>query len=173
MAVAQWVVTGVGETTDTSGRIPFWVITYQVPESVADDGTVTYYLPKAALEHRVAEYGLDSVEEALEIALYEPVLGPHQAAGELEMLTPALLSPQEARAQVDQQIAICKEKYGVVVTAAPAPPDARMSRATSAAPDPLRVIREQTRIDLIRTAALRVELDRIRVIHRTEEARRG
>ncbi|MFC6581845.1 hypothetical protein [Planomonospora parontospora] len=167
-------MTSVEETTDTSGRIPFWVITYRVPESVADDGVVTYYLPKAALEHRVAEYGLDSVEEALEIALYEPVLGPHQAAGELDMLTPALLRPPEARAQVDQQIAICKENYGVVVTAPSAPPDARVSRATSAARDPLRVIREQTRIDPIRTAALRVELDRIRMTYqRTQEATRG
>ncbi|MGN9844863.1 hypothetical protein ACTMTI_42720 [Nonomuraea sp. H19] len=66
-----------------------------------------------------------------------------------------------------EQLATCKAKYGVV-TATPA----GTGRAAKAA-DPLQVIRDQTRIDPIKTATIRMEMARYRLAHEAESENGG
>lgn len=53
---------------NSSSGIPCWTVTYERP-----DGTKHQHaFPQSTLEWRVAEYGLDSIDEALDIVLHEP-----------------------------------------------------------------------------------------------------
>ncbi|MGW4639542.1 hypothetical protein ACWEN6_13490 [Sphaerisporangium sp. NPDC004334] len=156
----QWVVTGVEETTDATGRIPLWMIVYQVPPEASPDGELRYVVPREVIDFRAAEYGLTTVEEVLDLLVWEPLLGIAQAAGDLDMPAAPLLDPAAARAQIAGQIEACKDRHGTVRVGA----TAGAARAAKAA-DPLHAIRQATRIDPIRVAALRVELDRARAAH--------
>ncbi|MEU1883439.1 hypothetical protein ABZ470_39550 [Streptosporangium sp. NPDC020072] len=161
VAVPQWRITQVREVTGPGEDA--WLISYE-PASGHPGEAFVSYVPKEALVVRAAEYGLATVDEALEVILHEPLLAEHQAAGRLEMLTPALLDVAAARAQVEGQLAVCREQYGVVVTAAPAKAGRSAARAAA---DPLQVIRDRTRIDPIETAAIRMEIDRVRLRQET------
>ncbi len=153
----EWVVTGVEEATDASGTVGFWVIVYQVPETVHPDGVIRYYVHKGAIEGRAAEYGLTDVDDVLEIVTYEPLLGARQAAGELPPLIPAAMDAASARAAVAEQIETCKRQYGQVSITG------KSRKALAAKADPLQTIRDRARIDPVRTAAMRLEMDRTRL----------
>lgn len=151
--IAEWRVTEVREVSSPGEEA--WLITYQPPDGAP---VLVSYVPKDAIEMRAAEFGLASFDEALEVLLYAPLLASAQASGELDMLTPSLVDVDSARKQVVEQLATCKKKYGVVTTAAAAG-TARAAKAV----DPLQVIRDQTRIDPIKTAAIRMGIDRFRL----------
>ncbi|MFI7705522.1 hypothetical protein [Nonomuraea sp. NPDC049480] len=168
MAVEQWRITEVCEVSGPDEDA--WLITYEPVDGDAGARFVSY-VPKEAIEVRAAEYGLASVDEALEVILYAPLLAPAHAAGELDMPVPALVDVETARAQVTEQLATCKEKYGRVVTATAAAGAGRAAKTKAA--DPLQVIRDQTRIDPIRTATIRMEMDRYRLAHAAESENGG
>lgn len=153
----EWVVTGLEETTDDKGR-PGWLIVYQVPEEVSPDREFRLAVSPLLVETRAAEYGLSTVDEVLDVLVYEPLLGMAQAAGDLPMIVPALLSPDEARAQILGQIETLRNKHGRVTV----PQAQAETKARTAAADPLKPIRDSTRIDPIRMAALRVRIARYR-----------
>lgn len=165
MAVQQWRITEVREVSSPGEDA--WLITYE-PVDGDPGAAFVSYVPKEAVEVRAAEYGLTSVEEALDVILHAPLLAPAHAAGKLEMPSPALLDVEAARAQVVEQLATCKARYGVVTTAA-----AGAGRSAKAAADPLQVIRDQTRIDPVRSATIRMEMDRYRLAHAAEQENGG
>lgn len=149
---------GLEETTDGTGRIPLWVIVYEVPEEMSADRRHRYIVPHDLLEIRAAEYGLSSVDDVLDVIVHEPMLGAAQAAGDLPMLIPGAVDAGTAHAQVTEQIAACRKKHGRVAI------DARQSTARAEMPaHPLQKIRDSTRIDPIRTASIRLEIDRHRL----------
>lgn len=60
-------VQGVDAATTMQGT-PIWMVSMRTP-----DGTIhAHAFPPAAIEWRMAEYGLDSVDEALDVVLHEP-----------------------------------------------------------------------------------------------------
>ncbi|MEV0220902.1 hypothetical protein [Streptomyces sp. NPDC050704] len=62
-------LTPVDVTTRTSGAgTPCWMVTYQL----ADGRMHGHAFPQETLEWRVAEYGLDTIDEALDVVLHEP-----------------------------------------------------------------------------------------------------
>ncbi|QFY09650.1 hypothetical protein GBF35_26010 [Nonomuraea phyllanthi] len=164
MPVQQWRITEVREVVNPDENA--WLITYEPVDGDPGAGFVSY-VPKEAIEVRAAEYGLATVDEALDVILHSPLLAPAHAAGELNMPTPALVDVETARAQVVEQLAICKAKCGVVTTAA------ETRRAAKGAADPLQVIRDQTRIDPIKSATIRMEMDRYRLAHAAESENGG
>ncbi|MEV4806752.1 hypothetical protein AB0K18_42730 [Nonomuraea sp. NPDC049421] len=151
----EWTVVAVEETTADDGAVPYWVIVYQVPEDVSPTGEWRYYLPKAAVAYRAAEFGMD-LEEALQLIVHEPLLIGMHERGELQPLAPALVDAVTARRQALEQISACRAEHVAVVTAASA-------RGRARAGDPLQVIRDQTRVDPIAAAAIRLEIDRRRL----------
>ncbi|WP_433235552.1 hypothetical protein ACQPYK_25540 [Streptosporangium sp. CA-135522] len=158
----EWTVIGLEETTDGTGRIPMWVIVYEVPEEVSADRRHRYIVPHDLLEIRAAEYGLSTVDDVLDVIVHEPMLGAAQAAGDLPMLIPGTVDAGTAHAQVTEQIAACRQRHGRVIM-----PDARQSAARAKPPaHPLQKIRDSTRIDPIRTASIRLEIDRHRLSNR-------
>ncbi|MFF0770988.1 hypothetical protein ACFYUK_19035 [Nonomuraea wenchangensis] len=163
--VQQWRIAEVREVVNPDENA--WLITYEPVGGEPNTGFVAY-LPKEAVEVRAAEYGLATVDEALDVILHAPLLASAHAAGELDMPSPALLDVEAARAQVVEQLAVCKAKYGVVTTAA-----AGAGRAAKAAVDPLQVIRDQTRIDPVRSATIRMEMDRYRLAYEAEQEKGG
>ncbi|MEV0149675.1 MULTISPECIES: hypothetical protein [unclassified Nonomuraea] len=164
MAVQQWRITEVREVSSPGEDA--WLITYE-PVDGDPGAAFVSYVPKEAVEVRAAEYGLTSVDEALDVILHAPLLAPAHAAGELVMPSPALVDVETARAQAAEQLATCRAKYGVVTTAV-----AGAGRAAKAA-DPLKVIREQIRIDPVRAATIRMEMDRYRLAHEAESEKGG
>ncbi|TMR97525.1 hypothetical protein [Nonomuraea basaltis] len=160
----EWTVTGVEETTGDDGRTPYWVIVYEVPVEVAPDGQWRYYVPKEAVEYRAAEYGLTDVDEVLDVLVHEPLLIELQSAGVLPPLTPSLTDAAAARELVRQQIAACRERHGAVA--------AQRKHSNARAVDPLQAIRDACRIDPIRTAELRMEIDRHRMAQARGEGRK-
>ncbi|MEV0617558.1 hypothetical protein AB0I81_29850 [Nonomuraea sp. NPDC050404] len=165
MAVEQWQITEVREVSSPGEDA--WLITYK-PVFGDPGATFVSYVPKEAVEVRAAEYGLATVDEALDVILHAPLLAPAHAAGELDMPSPALLDVETARAQVNEQLDVCKAKYGVVTTAA-----AGTGRVAKAQADPLQVIRDQTRIDPVKAATIRMEMDRYRLSHEAEMKKGG
>ncbi|WP_336214372.1 hypothetical protein [Nonomuraea sp. LPB2021202275-12-8] len=157
----EWTVVAVEEASADDGAVPYWAIVYQVPEDVSPTGEWRYYLPKAAVAYRAAEFGMD-LEEALQLIVHEPLLIGLHEAGTLQPLAPALVDAVTARSQALEQIDACRAEHGAVVTA---PPGARSARAAA---DPLQAIREQTRLDPIAAAAIRMEIDRRRLAHDRE-----
>ncbi|GGO63221.1 hypothetical protein [Nonomuraea cavernae] len=164
MPVEQWRITEVREVISPGEDA--WLITYEPVDGDPDAGFVSY-VPKEAVEVRAAEYGLTSADEALDVILHAPLLAHAHAAGELDMPSPALVDVATARAQVAEQLATCKAKYGVVTTAA-----AGTGRAATTA-DPLQVIRDRTRIDPVRSATIRMEMDRYRLAHEADTENGG
>ncbi len=160
-----WTVLDVQEITDASGTIPAWQLLLDVPKKVDPTGRHIFIIPMEAVENRCAEYGFTTVDEALELLLYEMALAPYQASGELPMFNPASMDVVSAQQQAADQIAYCKKKI------------ARIESTTAddgsrkAAPDPLQIIRDKTRIDPVRCAAIRMEIDRYRLAR--ERAGRG
>lgn len=70
------------EATATAQGTPIWMVSMLKP-----DGTIhVHTFPPSAIEWRMAEYGLDSIDEALDIVLHEPYaadpLDPMQAASD-------------------------------------------------------------------------------------------
>lgn len=59
--------TAVSAWTSRSG-LACWTVAYQRPDGTMHD----HVFPQSTLEWRMAEYGLDSVDEALDIVLHEP-----------------------------------------------------------------------------------------------------
>jgi hypothetical protein len=56
------------QATTTSQGTPIWMVSMRKP-----DGTLhCHTFPPAAIEWRMAEYGLDTVDEALDMVLHEP-----------------------------------------------------------------------------------------------------
>jgi hypothetical protein len=165
MAVDQWRITEVREVVNPDENA--WLITYEPVDGDPGAGFVSY-VPKEAIKVRAAEYGLATVDEALDVILHAPLLAPAHAAGELDMPFPALVDVETARAQVVEQLATCKAKYGVVTTAS-----AETGRMARAQADPLQVIRDQTRIDPIKSATIRMEMDRYRLAHAAEAENGG
>jgi hypothetical protein len=147
--VRRWQITQVCEVVNEHENA--WLIHYDPIDGDLRDAFVAY-VPKEAIEWRAAEFGLTTVDEALEVQLYLPLLGPGQAAGDLDMLNPSAMPVEQARAHVAELLAACKERHGVIEHPAG---NARTRRA-----DPLQVIREGTRIDVVRTSAMRLEIDR-------------
>lgn len=52
----------------SGGGTPCWMVTYQL----ADGRIHGHVFPQETLEWRMAEYGLDSIDEALDVVLHEP-----------------------------------------------------------------------------------------------------
>lgn len=152
----EWRITEVREVNSPDENA--WLITYE-PVDGGPGAAFVSYVPKEAVEVRAAEYGLASVDEALEVILHAPLLAPAHAAGELDMPAPALVDVDTARAQVKEQLAVCKEKYGTVTVTA----EAGTARRAAKTADPLQVIRDQTRIDPVRAATIRLQMDRYRL----------
>lgn len=62
-------LTPIEVTARSSGAgTPCWMVTYQL----ADGRTHCHVFPQSTLEWRMAEYGLETVDEALDIVLHEP-----------------------------------------------------------------------------------------------------
>lgn len=143
MAVAQWRITSVTEEPET------WLIHY---EPVGDEGQpFAASWPKAAFEIRMAEHGLDSLDEAIEVLLYTPLLHMMHADGHDGALPVLAGDVETARARIFDQIADCKKQFAEVVTA----PANGLARAA----DPLQVLRERVQVDKVRVAAIRLEID--------------
>jgi len=142
MAVAQWRITSVTEGPET------WLIHY---EPVGGGEGFAASWPKAAFEIRMAEHGLDSLDEAIEVLLYTPLLHLMHADGHEGVLPVLADDVATARARILGQVATCKEKYAEVVTA----PVSGLARAA----DPLQVLRDGVRVDRVRVAAIRLEID--------------
>ncbi|MFC7641430.1 hypothetical protein ACFQX6_10915 [Streptosporangium lutulentum] len=119
MPVQQWRITQVREVSSPGEDA--WLITYEPVDGDPSSGFASY-VPKEAIEVRAAEYGLATVDEALDVILHAALLAPAHAAGELDMPAPGLLDVEAARAQVTEQLAICKERYGTITAAAAGPP---------------------------------------------------
>ncbi|MFI6909644.1 hypothetical protein ACIBKY_50875 [Nonomuraea sp. NPDC050394] len=148
MSVRSWRIDRVEEGPTT------WLVHYE-PES----GGATPFaasIPKEAFEHRMAEHGLQTLDEAIDALLYAPLLSWMAAAGDADGQVLLEGEAGQARERLLGQIAACKERYGELVTTAAA---ARGRRAV----DPLAAIRKSTRIDPVRVAALRMEIDRFLV----------
>ncbi|MEU7240332.1 hypothetical protein [Streptomyces sparsogenes] len=89
----QYTVTDVAEDADRG----LWQVTYTAPS-----GEVRHHLfPKATLEWRAAEYGLDDVDEILDIVLHEP----HAPAEESPAL-PSLLATEPKRVQLVPRVTL-------------------------------------------------------------------
>ncbi|AQZ62742.1 unnamed protein product [[Actinomadura] parvosata subsp. kistnae] len=147
--VQHWSISQVREVVNEHEDA--WLIHYDPIDGDLRDAFVAY-VPKEALEWRAAEFGLTTVDEALEVQLYLPLLAPGQAAGTLDMLNPSAMPVEQAHAHVTELLATCKKQHGVIQQPAS---NVRTGRA-----DPLTVIRERTRIDVVRTTAMRLEIDR-------------
>ncbi|PRX66097.1 hypothetical protein B0I32_106233 [Nonomuraea fuscirosea] len=143
MAVAQWRITSVTEEPET------WLIHY---EPVGDGQPFAASWPKDAFEIRMAEHGLDSLDEAIEVLLYTPLLHLMRADGHDGVLPVLADDVATARARIRDQVEGCKKRYAEVV-AAPANGLAR------AAADPLQVLRERVRVDPVRVATIRLQRD--------------
>ncbi|WP_433426370.1 hypothetical protein ACQP1V_42770 (plasmid) [Microtetraspora malaysiensis] len=157
MAVQEWVVTSVEDTCDVSGRVPLWVITYQVPEDVMPGGRLVKYVPKIAIENRAVVYGLSSVDEALDVLLYESALSVHQA--DAAMGSPMLMDAVSARDMIREQIDTCREQWVNVSIAQEGTGSGRKAR-TLVASDVCQKIRDAVRIDPVVVAAARLEMSR-------------
>ncbi|MFI7126986.1 hypothetical protein ACIBQ1_14930 [Nonomuraea sp. NPDC050153] len=150
----QWTIVDVEETTGDDGRTPYWVIVYEVPEEVSPDGRWRYYVLKESVEYRAAEFGLTDIDDVLDVLVHESLLIELQSIGVLPMVTPSSMDAATAHEVVRGQIAHCRERHATVVTVQ----GSGAARARVA--DPLQTIRDACRIDLIRTAELRLEIDR-------------
>jgi hypothetical protein len=149
MDVRSWRITRVEEGPDA------WAFLYEPVDG--DGGTFSSSIPKGAFEHRMAEHGLDSLDEAIEALLYEPLLSWMHAEGDPDAQVRLEGDAASARARLQEQIAACRERYGQVITDAPA---AASGRSTRAAADPLQVLRDRVRVDPVRVATIRLEIDR-------------
>ncbi|GAA4928810.1 hypothetical protein HD597_004401 [Nonomuraea thailandensis] len=74
----RWQITRVREVVNEHENA--WLIHYDPFDGTLRDAFVAW-VPKEAIEWRAAEFGLTTVDEALEVQLYLPLLGPGQAAG--------------------------------------------------------------------------------------------
>ncbi|MEU4511787.1 hypothetical protein AB0G05_20025 [Nonomuraea wenchangensis] len=149
MSMRTWRITRVEEGPDA------WMFLYEPVDG--DSGTVAASFPKEAFEHRMAEHGLKSLDEVIEALLYEPLLSWMHADGDPAAQVRLEGDAASARARLQGQIAACREKYGQVLTDAPA---ARSGLTAEAAADPLQVLRDRVRIDPVRVATIRLEIDR-------------
>ncbi|TMR91457.1 hypothetical protein [Nonomuraea basaltis] len=143
MAVARWRITSVTEGSET------WLIHYEPVDGGGEAFAASF--PKEAFEIRMAEHGLDSLDEAIEVLLYTPLLHAMHADGHPGVLPVLEGDAASARARVLDQVAACKEQYGEVTTA----PANGLARAA----DPLQVLRERVRVDPVRVATIRLEID--------------
>ncbi|MET7334379.1 hypothetical protein [Nonomuraea sp. NPDC005650] len=143
MAAARWRIASVTEGRET------WLIHY---EPLGDGEAFAASWPKEAFEIRMAEHGLDSLDEAIEVLLYTPLLHAMHADDHSGVMPVLEGDAATARARVLGQVAACKEKYGEVTTA----PVQGLARAA----DPLQVLRDQVRVDPVRVATIRLEIDR-------------
>lgn len=141
MAAARWRITSLTEGPQT------WLIHY---EPVDGGEAFAASFPKEAFEIRMAEHGLDSLDEAIEVLLYTPLLHAMHADGHPGVMPVLEGDAASAHARVLGQVAACKEQYGEVT--APASGPAR-------AADPLQVLRERVRVDPVRVATIRLEID--------------
>ncbi|MFG1709247.1 hypothetical protein ACFLIM_39255 [Nonomuraea sp. M3C6] len=144
MAVARWRITSVTEGPQT------WLIHYEPVDGGGEAFAASF--PKEAFEIRMAEHGLDSLDEAIEVLLYTPLLHAMHADGHPDVMPVLEGDAATARSRVLSQVAACKERYGEV-TAAPANGLAR-------AADPLQALRDRVRVDKVRVATIRLEIDR-------------
>jgi hypothetical protein len=153
MGVRSWRVTRVEEGEDA------WGFLYEPVDG--DGGTFAASFPKGAFEHRMAEHGLKSLDEAIEVLLYEPLYEPllswMHAEGDPDAQVRLEGDAASARARLQEQIAACRERYGQVLTDAPAAASGRSARAAA---DPLQVLRDRVRVDPVRVATIRLEIDR-------------
>ncbi|MBB5781071.1 hypothetical protein [Nonomuraea jabiensis] len=74
MSVRTWRVTRVEEGPDA------WAFLYDPVDG--DGGTFAFGIPKDAFENRMAEHGLESLDEVIEALLYEPLLSWMHAGGD-------------------------------------------------------------------------------------------
>ncbi|MGW6499318.1 hypothetical protein [Nonomuraea angiospora] len=143
MAAARWRIASVTEGRET------WLIHY---EPLGDGEAFAASWPKEAFEIRMAEHGLDSLDEAIEVLLYTPLLHAMHADGHPDVMPVLEGDAATARARILGQVAACKEQYAEVTTT-PANGRART-------PDPLRTLHDGAHIDPVRVATMRLEIDR-------------
>ncbi|WP_433444544.1 hypothetical protein [Nonomuraea sp. CA-141351] len=144
-----WRITRVEEGPDA------WTFLYEPVDG--EGGTFAASFPKGVFEHRMAEHGLKSLDEAIEALMYEPLLSWMHAEGDPDAQVRLEGDAASARARLQEQIAACRDRYGQVLTDAPA---ARSGLKAQAATDPLQVLRDRVRIDTVRVATIRLEIDR-------------
>ncbi|MEV3981788.1 hypothetical protein [Nonomuraea sp. NPDC049758] len=144
MMVQRWRISDVVEGPES------WLIFYEP----LDDGGEAFAAswPKEAFEIRMAEHGLETVDEAIEVLLYTPLLHAMHADGQEDALPVLEGDATSARARVLGQVAACKERFGEVATSRSA---VRRGQA-----DPLQVLRDGVRTDPVRIAAMRLDIDR-------------
>lgn len=153
MTVMRWRITSVTEGAQT------WVIHYEPVDGQGEAFAASW--PKEAFEIRMAEHGLGSLDEAIEVLLYTPLLHAMHADGQ-ECVLPVLEGDAiTARARVLAQVAACKERHGEVTTMA--------ASARGRTADPLQVLRNGVRIDPVRVATMRLEIDRTLLARATAE----
>lgn len=146
----RYTVTDVAEDTDRD----LWQVTYQAPA-----GEMRHHLfPKATLEWRAAEYGLDDVDEILDIILHEPYAPAEQPEGPVSLLAapaetagrpaPRITlytaeSTAQARDAHRQHIASIKTDHVQITAPKGADPLDHIRRNHGITPDGLRAKREQ------------------------------
>lgn len=146
----EYTISDVAEDAERN----LWQITYQNKA-----GEVRNHLfPKATLEWRAAEYGLDDVDEILDIILHEPYAPPEQSAAPLSLLaapaktvsrpTPRITlytaeSTAQARDAHRQRIADVKTNDARISPPKGADPLDHIRRNHGITPDGLRAKREQ------------------------------
>jgi len=124
------------EATATMQGTPIWMVSMQKP----DGGIHCHAFPPSTIEWRMAEYGLDSVAEALDIVLHEPyaidpsdpfgaIVDPAAKAGAEPIRLHNAPTITEARAAHRVRIADAKTRVRVT------PPKGK--------PDPLDAIRQR------------------------------
>jgi hypothetical protein len=149
MGVRSWRIVRVEEGPDA------WAFLYEPVDG--EGGTFASSIPKGAFEHRMAEHGLKSLDEVIEALMYEPLLSWMHAEGDPDAQVRLEGDAASARARLQEQIAACRERYGQVITDAPA---ARSGMSARAAADPLQVLRDRVQVDPVRVATIRLEIDR-------------
>ncbi|MDF5756667.1 hypothetical protein [Spongiactinospora sp. TRM90649] len=158
MAMRAWRIVRANDDGQT------WTILYEpVGDGHEHPGTVAVSIPKVAFEIRAAEHGLKDVDEVIEALLYEPLLTWMYAEGDPDVQVRLEGDAPSARARLLDQIEACRQRYGQVITE-PMETSAH-ARRTSPPADPLRALRESVRIDPVRVAGLRVEIDGLLAAH--------
>ncbi|MEU1309514.1 hypothetical protein ABZ419_11550 [Streptomyces cinnamoneus] len=97
----KYTVTDVAEDVQRG----LWQVTYNT-----GDGTHAHQFPKATLEWRAAEYGLDDPAEILDIILHEPYVPPEPSPAPVSVTSPSARAAQPERARVTLYTAATTEQ---------------------------------------------------------------
>lgn len=146
----EYTISDVAEDTERG----LWQVTYKSPAGEARHHT----FPKTTLEWRAAEYGLDDVDEILDIILHEPYVPTEQPAAPVSLIAAQAKPGTQAAARITlytaestaqardahrQLIAEVKASHVRVSPPKGADPLDHIRRRHGITPDGLRARREQ------------------------------